>query len=541
MLLTSAPSISPRLLTGCLATSCLLLANPAAGAPPVGLPVGPPSAIQGNQGMDGDLSEGAPRVVSLQESLSLALGNNLGLRRAVIESDAARFDARSSWGSFDWVLDLQGSYVDSESEGNTSLFGGDVVKQQDTRLDVDLTRPLTTGGTFALHFDTQFNETNNQFFNAPELYQDGLRASFSQPLLRGRGSDYTTSNQREAELTEQRRKEDLRDARQLLLHDVEVAYWELVAALQQREVAQSALELGENQVTREEARIRAGDGTEVDVLQARTEVATRTETLLQAQNDVAQRGDDLKRIVYADRSPELWSRPLRPSTALPSVSDGEALPHWEDAYQTALGRRPELRTSRLDVDSSRLQLTRAQSERLHGLDLELSVASGAVDENYSQAFTDTVELQFPRYQAVLSYNMPLQNRTASNAERAARERLRGSQIALEEAEIMALGDVRRAIREVRFRAQAVKAATQSATLARAQLDAEQKRLDADLSTTFQVLEFQQTLIESLSNESRAAAEYAKSLVGLSRAQGVVGELPPASASSGSRLIPDTSR
>ncbi len=476
-------------------------------------------------GPEGELHQGEPRWLTLEEALSLALSNNLGLQRSIIESDAARFDALSSWGSFDWVLDLRGSYTDSEFEGNSALSGGDVVTQEDTQFDLDLTRPLQTGGTFTFHFDSQFNKSNNQFSNAPEQYQHGLRAAFTQPLTRGAGSDYATSSQREAEITERRRDEEVRDARQLLLHDVEVAYWELVAALQQLEVARSALELGESQVTREEARIRAGDGTEVDVLQARTEVSTRTESLLQARNDVAQRSDDLKKLVYADRDSKRWTQPLLPSSELPRVSDGVAPPHWEDAFQTALSRRAELRTARLDVDTSRIRLTRAQSERLYGLDLELSIASGAVDENFAQGFGDTTDLQFPRYQAVLSYNMPLQNRTASNAERAARERLRGAQIALEEMEIAALGDVRRAIREVSYRAQAVEAANQSAALARAQLEAEQKRLDADLSTTFQVLEFQQTLIEALSGESRAAAEYAKSLIGLSRAQGTVGELP----------------
>ncbi|MEM8711087.1 MAG: TolC family protein [Planctomycetota bacterium] len=505
----------------------LILAPLLSSAPaPFVLPAPPRAQPSGQDVSDGDLSEGAPRRLSLEDALALALSNNLGLQRSIIESEAARYDALSSWGSFDWVLDLQGSYADSESEGNTSLFGGDVVEQQDTRVDFDLTRPLTSGGTFTFHFDTQFNETNNQFFNAPELYQDGLRVAFNQPLLRGRGSEYATSNQRQAEITEQRRKEERRDARQLLLHDVEVAYWELVAALTQLEVAQSALELGRSQVTREEARIRAGDGTEVDVLQARTEVATRTEALLQAENDVAQRGDDLKRLVYADQDASLWARPVEPTSSLPSADDAPRLPHWEDAFQVALGRRPELRNARLDVDTSRISLTQAQSERLYGLDLELSVASGAVDENFAQALGDTFDLQFPRYQAVVSYKMPLQNRTASNAERAARERLRGAQVALEEAEITALGDVRRAIREVRFRAQAVAAANQSAVLARAQLEAEQKRLDADLSTTFQVLEFQQTLIEALMSENRAGVEYAKSMIGLARAQGTVGEVPP---------------
>ena len=44
-----------------------------------------------------------------------------------------------------------------------------------------------------------------------------------------------------------------------------------------------------------------------------------------------------------------------------------------------------------------------------------------------------------------------------------------------------------------------------------------------LTTTFEVLQFQQTLIEAASTRSRAGVEYAKALVGLKRAQGLVGE------------------
>ena len=76
---------------------------------------------------------------------------------------------------------------------------------------------------------------------------------------------------------------------------------------------------------------------------------------------------------------------------------------------------------------------------------------------------------------------------------------------------------------MKFRAQAVAAAEQGLTLARGQLEAEEKRFAADLTTTFEVLQFQQTLIEAASTRSRAGVEYAKALVGLKRAQGLVGE------------------
>lgn len=489
-------------------------------APPTaqGTPIGPSGSAVSDLAFTTDATP-----LSLEECLGMALSNNLGLERAVIESEIAQFDAMSSWGAFDWVFDVRGSYTDSESEANTALAGADVVEQQDARVDVDLTKPFTWGGTFGFHFDTQRSQTNNSFFNAPELIQDNLRISYTQPLFRGRGIAAQTSAQREAEIVEQQRREDRRSARQTLLHDVEVAYWELVAALQQLEVAESALSLGEEQVGRERSRVRAGDGTEVDVLQARTEVATRTEALLQAKNDVAQREDDLKQLLFADSAPERWERGIEPRSTLPDASRAPELPGWQSAYDVALSRRSDVRNARMDVDTSRVRLTRARNDRLHGLDLELVASSNGVDENYPGALSDALEFRFPTYTVALSYNVPLQNRTASYAERSARERLRGSQVALEETEITALADVRRALREVKYRAQAVFAAEQSLELARSQLEAEQKRFEADLTTTFEVLQFQQTLIEALSTRSRAGVEYAKALVGLQRAQGVVGE------------------
>ena len=87
----------------------------------------------------------------------------------------------------------------------------------------------------------------------------------------------------------------------------------------------------------------------------------------------------------------------------------------------------------------------------------------------------------------------------------------------------ALAEIRRALRDVRYRAQAVRASEQSFALAKRQLEAEQQRFEADLTTTFEVLQFQQTLIEAASNRSAARAEYAKSLVALDRARGTLGE------------------
>ena len=64
------------------------------------------------------------------------------------------------------------------------------------------------------------------------------------------------------------------------------------------------------------------------------------------------------------------------------------------------------------------------------------------------------------------------------------------------------------------------ATSTSLELARRQLEAENARFAQDLSTTFQVLEFQHSLIEAMSNERAARAGFVKALAELDNAQGL---------------------
>jgi len=468
------------------------------------------------------LGEG-PWELTLDQALGLALRDNLGLERARGDADAARFDALSTWGVFDWTFGATASYVDAEAEGTSQLAGGEVIDSESTQLAFDLVRPFSTGGRFESRFDATRNTTTNEFSNAPELVEDNLRFSYIHPLLRGAGYDATTSEQQVADLAARRSAEGARGTRQTLVTDVAQAYWDLVAALEQREVRRSALRLGREQLVREEQRFAAGDGTEVDVLQAETEIATRNEQLLQSDNDIEAATDALKSLLLNDQNATGWRRPIVPMTSLPEVTAEAVPPTWETAWQVAQELRAELRQSRLDVDAARTRLRRAGSDRLAGLDLTMNLSANSNDESASIATRDTFQFDYPSWSVLLRYELPLGNQTAINAEHAARERVRTALVSHQERELEVLADVRRAVREVQYRAESVVASAQSFDLARRQLEAERARFDAELSTTFTVLEFEQSYIEAASNARRARAEYAKALSDLERAQGIAGE------------------
>ena len=99
-------------------------------------------------------------------------------------------------------------------------------------------------------------------------------------------------------------------------------------------------------------------------------------------------------------------------------------------------------------------------------------------------------------------------------------------------ELDVLAEVRTAVNEVDKQRESVAAAIKSRTLAQRQLDAEETRQEVGLSTTFQVLQFQEDLARAASVEVAARAAYAKAVAQLDFAEGRITEMLTASEAEG---------
>jgi outer membrane protein TolC len=98
-------------------------------------------------------------------------------------------------------------------------------------------------------------------------------------------------------------------------------------------------------------------------------------------------------------------------------------------------------------------------------------------------------------------------------------------LSYDRAEVDLIAEVRDAVNDVDEQRESVLAAVKSRTLAERQLEAEETRQQVGLSTTFQVLQFQEDLAQSLSVEVAAKAAYAKALARLSFVEGRLGQEP----------------
>ncbi|MEO2095412.1 MAG: TolC family protein [bacterium] len=461
--------------------------------------------------------------LSIDAALQIAESSDIGLQLEDVNLEVARFDAAGSWGNFDWMFAAGGQLADGEQKGSSTLTGADVLKFESQTYDFSFTRALETGGSFVAAFDTNIVSTNNAFSNLPASSTDNLRLSYSQPLLRGFGADYGTSVQNEAAVSYRRQREHRREVLQALLKDVHDAYWDLVLAGEQLGVAASSLDLGLEQLERNQRMLTAGVGTEVEVIQAEAEVAQRMEALLRAEVALRAAEDALKGLIFPGRDSATWNTELIPITPLPVEASTEVAP-WEQLLELALVKRPELRQQRFEIQAAVLRHERTVSERRMGLDLDLSVNSQSFSGNEGQAAKEALAFDFPTYTAGLKFSAPINNRSARFLEKAARARVRAAYLTYDQLETRIVGEVREAVRQVRYQAEAVSAAQTSLEATRRQLAAEEARYQNDLSTNFQLLEFQQRLAEALNTEKSARAGHAKALYALQVAQGTAGEV-----------------
>jgi outer membrane protein len=467
-------------------------------------------------------------VLSLEDALRIAVESNLDLEAEEVTTESAEFDALGSWGAFDPTLSVRGTLSKQEQEGTSSLAGASVLEEDRQSLSTSLVAPLTTGGSVSLSFDRTNYNTNNQFASFDTSTTDVLTASITQPLLKGSWRRFATTRQRESEVVWQRQREHETEVRNRLLLDVYHAYWDLVSAIEELGVRELAVELGEHQLLQDRRRLEVGAGTEVDVLQAQTNVAQQEETRIQAEFALRAAEDALRRLLFQKPKGEIgafldgWDWPINPTTRLPELgAESAGNFDWRRSLQEAVDSRPELEQVRLQVNAAEIALRRARSEKKPQLDLELAATGVGFDTDPSEAFQSAGTFEFPEYRGSLVFSLPLRNRAASFAERAARATLRNAHLAYDVAELNILAEVRTAVRDVRYRRESVLAAKTSLELARRRLAAEEARYENGLSTTFQVLEFQKDLAETHSSERAARAAHAKALAQLRHSEGAL--------------------
>ena len=437
-----------------------------------------------------------------------------------------------------------GFAVNQRVSPNRSLFDGGGLRGQNIITDqgnYDLgvnQRMKWGGGQYNVLWNSNRVESNNIFTSFNPSFGASMLLEYTQPLLRG----FRTDPQRTQLLVQRINRDisdiDLEETVVNTLANVRLAYWELVYALAAVDVQRQALELAEQLVRDNRARVEIGTLAPIDVVQAQSEAALRRQQLAQAVQTLRTNELQLKQLIVGGTSDELWYAQINP-TDEPQVDAPQI--NIEEAIRGALDRRTDISRVRQQIDINDAQVDNLRNSTLPALDLVGSYqltgqggprlvpagssfeaifggAGGTIPGGYGDAIDNIVDADYPFWSVQLQMTYPL----GQSADKAAYERARlqrqQNEAQLRRIELQIAADVTNAAIQIDAIQERIQAAIAARELAEEQLRAEESKFEVGLSTNFLVLQMQRELAFAQDVELRAIFDYQRALIDFERTQ-----------------------
>ncbi len=514
------------------------------------------AALAGPSATAQDRSNEAPDAVrlTLRDALAAALENNLDIVSARIAPEVSGESVTIRDAEFD--LGFQADFWADEFKREPRAQFETAGSGDSLNLSAGVQDQMRWGGDWSVQLSSNRDTGDNVPFEP--FYQSGLSAVFNQPLLNGFGKEVRQEQLLLARGNLEISAEDFRVQVHNTLEFVESAYWDVKAARAGLDVAREALKRAEELLDQNRKKVEVGTLAPIEITQAEAGVASQEEGVIVAEADLRNAEDELRRLMGIPPADPMWEKPI---LAVDEAAIDIAAIDTEQAIETAFDHRPELLRARIDLRNRELSERVAEKNTRPTLDLRLTASPfgnnndgqafspgpdgipgtpddepiilpgpdgvfGTSDDglafneaSYDTSVSEIFELENYFWEARLTYRIPIGNRAAKASYRIAQlERERG-EVDLRNQRQNIRVEVRRAARNVESGAKRIAAAQANVVLQRKNLEAEQKKFENGMSTSFQVLTFQNDLSDAELALIRALADYRKALVAFEKAKG----------------------
>lgn len=479
----------------------------------------------------------ASKQLSIAEARTLALENNLDLKIAmvdpkiastVVSQEEAKFDdlifARAKFGNKNTPAQNLDVVTFTPSEASSPALKGQVdkltaVPQRTEILEMDagVVIPLRTGAKVTLSMP--FDEKKQSEGVASNQYQNALRFSISQPLLRDGGIDTNVAGIRIARYEQQAVDVKTRLQSIRVLAAVERGYWGLYIVWGELDVRRQQYENAADNLAMVKKRVAEGLTAAVEINRAEIGVAERLEALIIAETTLKIRQRQLK-LLLNDPSLDLDS----PTILIPETSPTllEFKFDRKQLAQRALEGRLELLELELKLAADLTKIDYLRNQTLPMFMLDYSYGSlGRNTSSFSGAFDQSISGNYSDWSVGVRMEMPLTNELRrAQLDRAVHERLQ--RLTTQQLrELSVRREIYDALDQVDQNWQRILAARQNVLLAGLNYDAELKQFREGLRTMTEVLETLTRLGEAQLREVRAVGDYQVSLIDLAFATGTL--------------------
>src|SRR5215471_18255142 len=396
-------------------------------------------------------------------------------------------------------------------------------------------------GTFAqLSFYSAHNSLNSPANVLNPFTQGALELYVNQNLLQGWGvavnNRYIRVAKNNLKVTDLQFQQQVATTVSAVLN----LYWDLVSFNEDVRIKQQALETAQKLYDDNQKQVELGTLPGIEVTRAAAQVSASKEDLLIAQTNVAQQEIVLKNAlsrtgIASARLDEVHIVPLE-TIMVPEKEEDQR--STADLIDYALGHRPEIEKTRINLESSQINAAGTKNALLPNLSAFVDVANNGLagDPNplntipgnvpapsivggYGTFLGQIFRRHYPNYSAGFSLNIPFRNRAPQADYVADQLQLRQNELQLQRASSQVRVEVRNVVIGLQQARARYETAVATRVLAEQTLDAEQNRFKFGESTPAAVIQAQRDLAGFQSGEVQAMANYTHAKIAFDQALG----------------------
>ena len=463
----------------------------------------------------------------MKEFLNLVLERNESLQIRSLEVRIAekRLKAESGIYEPELLLGYDRVYNKRENTAEQRRSSGVAIFEEENNIyTTGIEALVPTGAKVRLGYTLRDLRNNLQdpalgtiFTNKPgEEYQSFAGISLTQPLLKNAWFSSTMANIRLAGLAGDVAFQEYRRQLMIVITTAEAAYWNLFLTQEQLRFFRESVRLSESLVADNEERLRAGRGSELEVLEAKSGVALRRTKLAEAEQrffETAAQISGLMAEVVNDSAPAVRAMDA------PQVNPA---PEFLASGKAAFELNPDYLAQSKKLEQENVRVAYAKNQRLPQLDLKGSYGLNGLGSSPGSSWDDILDGGFPSWSAGVELHVPLGGGIRGKHELGA-AKLRKEQALrmLKDIENQMLNAITTALRKLRATENSVRDYEQIVAFNQELLDSEMKQLEAGKVSSRRILDIDAALFEAKNAVVEAKVQSARARLELELVQGSV--------------------
>lgn len=476
-------------------------------------------------------SSGAPdsntnQVVklTLHDYLQSVMEHNQDLQAQMFGAESSRRKWKAEHGIFEPQLDVSATRVANRRTNNiqqqAQLGGQSLFDERNNIYDTSLETLLPTGGKVRLGYtlsDLVNNvnpyggvlSTTNNFYT--QQYQTFVGATFTQPLLKNAGFGATLAKLRLAAADSEIGFQEYRRQLMVTVAQAENAYWNLYFTQEQLQFFDNSVAVAQNVLDDSQHKLKAGQGAELDVMEAQSGLALRQTKRNEALQNYYDALANLQSLAGNAPTPQLGG-PRDPTIrVVDAPTETNAIMSYVDGFDDALSLNPDYLIQKQKTEQEALRLGVAKNQLLPELDFKAAYGYNGLGSSPSESWSVAQSQDFPSWSLGLELTIPLAgNIKGRNLVHAAKLDLKAAYAKLASTQTKIANHLSAAIRKTRAWHQSIQSYRTVVHYNQELLQTDIARLKAGTIDGHKVLEVEADLLDAKQNLANAMVQYEQS-------------------------------